>query len=380
MGLRIASVVAIPYQRRCRRSSHWRDAARGGLERTLDQSTQEPKHTALKGTVAIVAALNFGYFFVEFSIAVAIASVALFADSIDFLEDATINMLVLVALGWTAARRRLAGLFLAVCLLVPGLAALYTAWEKFNAPSIPDATLLTLAGLGALAVNAFCALLLSQVRHQGGSLSLAAFLSARNDVAARTRFLGIMAAQAQRMNRILDDLLSLSRIEMRAHVRPEGPVDMSDLIAQVIRGLEPLALKADISLRFTLISEAAIVRGDRDELEQVMQNLIHNAIKYGRPAGSVDVSLRERTRGAAKRGALEVTVTDDGLGIAPEHLPRLTERFYRVDTARSREQGGTGLGLAIVKHILNRHRGELNISSEVGRGSRFTVVLETLKT
>jgi len=162
----------------------------------LDQSTHEPTHGVLKRTVAAVAALNFGYFFVEFAIAAAIASVALFADSIDFLEDATINMLVLVALGWTAARRRVVGLFLAVCLLVPGLAALYTAWEKFNAPTIPDPTILTLAGFGALAVNGLCALLLSRVRHQGGSLSLAAFLSARNDVAANVAIIGAGLATA----------------------------------------------------------------------------------------------------------------------------------------------------------------------------------------
>ena len=162
----------------------------------MDQSTHEPTHGVLKRTVAAVAALNFGYFFVEFAIAAAIASVALFADSIDFLEDATINMLVLVALGWTAARRRVVGLFLAVCLLVPGLAALYTAWEKFNAPTIPDPTILTLAGFGALAVNGLCALLLSRVRHQGGSLSLAAFLSARNDVAANVAIIGAGLATA----------------------------------------------------------------------------------------------------------------------------------------------------------------------------------------
>jgi two-component system phosphate regulon sensor histidine kinase PhoR len=201
---------------------------------------------------------------------------------------------------------------------------------------------------------------------------------ARNDEAARKRFLGIMATQAQRMNRILDDLLSLSRIEMRAHLRPESPVDMNDLIAHVIRGLEPLAQQADIALKFEPLPRANPVRGDRDELEQVLQNLIHNAIKYGRPCGSVDVSIRERTRRTGQPAALEIAVTDDGPGIAPEHLPRLTERFYRVDTARSREQGGTGLGLAIVKHILNRHRGELEITSEVGRGSRFAVVLETM--
>jgi Co/Zn/Cd efflux system component len=150
----------------------------------MNESPHDSAPRTLRRTVAIVAALNFGYFFVEFAIAVSIASVALFADSIDFLEDATINTLVLVALGWTAARRRLVGLVLALCLLVPGLAALYTAWEKVADPSIPDPVVLTLAGVGALAVNAFCAFLLSRVRNQGGSLTLAAFLSARNDVAA----------------------------------------------------------------------------------------------------------------------------------------------------------------------------------------------------
>ena len=201
---------------------------------------------------------------------------------------------------------------------------------------------------------------------------------ARNDEAARKRFLEIMATQAQRMNRILDDLLSLSRIEMRVHLRPEGSVDMNDLIADVVRGLEPLAQQVDIALTFSPLPSARMVRGDRDELEQVMQNLIHNAIKYGRPSGTVDVSIRERVRQKSKHATLEIAVTDDGPGIAPEHLPRLTERFYRVDTARSREQGGTGLGLAIVKHILNRHRGELEITSDVGRGSRFTIILETI--
>ncbi len=147
-------------------------------------SSPDDERRLLKRTVASVAALNLGYFFVEFTVAIAIASVALFADSIDFLEDATVNVLVLVALGWTARRRRMVGLFLAFCLLVPGLAALYTAWEKLSAPTVPDPALLTLAGGGALLVNAFCTFLLSRVRHQGGSLSLAAFLSARNDVAA----------------------------------------------------------------------------------------------------------------------------------------------------------------------------------------------------
>ena len=199
---------------------------------------------------------------------------------------------------------------------------------------------------------------------------------ARDDEKARSRFLEIMGSQAQRMNRILDDLLSLSRIEMRAHLKPEGSVDIDDLVAHVIRGLEPLASQAAITLSFKPGEAQWPVRGDRDELEQVMQNLIHNALKYGRAGGrvDVDVSLRPAVKGG--RPKIAVAISDDGPGIAPEHLPRLTERFYRVDAARSREKGGTGLGLAIVKHILNRHRGELEISSELGRGSRFTVVLE----
>jgi two-component system phosphate regulon sensor histidine kinase PhoR len=200
--------------------------------------------------------------------------------------------------------------------------------------------------------------------------------TARDDEKARTRFLEIMGSQAQRMNRILDDLLSLSRIEMRAHLRPEGTVDLNELIAHVIRGLEPLASQADIALSFKTDHAQPPVRGDRDELEQVMQNLIHNALKYGRGGGRVDVEITHRPAPKSGRPRVAISVSDDGPGIAPEHLPRLTERFYRVDTARSREKGGTGLGLAIVKHILNRHRGELEISSEVGRGSRFTVILD----
>lgn len=199
---------------------------------------------------------------------------------------------------------------------------------------------------------------------------------ARDDEKARSRFLEIMGSQAQRMNRILDDLLSLSRIEMRAHLRPDGNVDINELVAHVIRGLEPLANQAAITLSFKPDDAILPVRGDRDELEQVMQNLIHNALKYGRAGGRVDVEVSPRPAVKGGRSKIAVTVSDDGPGIAAEHLPRLTERFYRVDAARSREKGGTGLGLAIVKHILNRHRGELEISSEVDRGSRFTVVLD----
>lgn len=199
---------------------------------------------------------------------------------------------------------------------------------------------------------------------------------ASEDSAARSRFLKIMQAQASRMARILDDLLSLSRIEMRAHVRPKDDVEVGVLARSAVQGLEPIAAAANIKLSLSLPNEACHVRGDRDELEQVFQNLIHNAIKYGNDGGKVDVTVTRALAINGKAGRVIASVADDGPGIAEQHLPRLTERFYRVDTATSRERGGTGLGLAIVKHILNRHRGELDIESQVGKGSTFTVILE----
>ena len=200
---------------------------------------------------------------------------------------------------------------------------------------------------------------------------------ASEDSAARKRFLSIMSAQAARMTRILDDLLSLSRIEMRAHVPPAGNVSVGAVLKEVCQGLEPLAREAGISINLDLPQTPLLqVRGERDELVQVFQNLVQNAIKYGRRGGRVDVSLTVDPAASPRRPRLLASVADDGPGIAAEHLPRLTERFYRVDTATSRERGGTGLGLAIVKHILNRHRGDLKISSEVGKGSKFTVSLD----
>lgn len=157
----------------------------------MPPSLQSPHATnAMRRTVALVAVLNFAYFFVEFGVARAIGSVALFADSIDFLEDTSINVLVLVALGWTAARRRVVGLGLALVLMVPGLAAIWTAWEKLSHPLIAEPFLLTLTGVGALLVNFTCAVLLARVRHDGGSLTTAAFLSARNDVLANVGIIG----------------------------------------------------------------------------------------------------------------------------------------------------------------------------------------------
>ncbi|HRD76702.1 MAG TPA: ATP-binding protein [Hyphomicrobiaceae bacterium] len=193
--------------------------------------------------------------------------------------------------------------------------------------------------------------------------------AAKDDPVARDQFLGIMQEQAARMSRLIDDLLSLSRIEMREHVAPTGRVDLNAAAAEAVALLRPLAESGTITLTLAPVATTAIAAGDHDEIVQVAQNLIQNAIKYGRRGGKVDVSvLREQAH-------VSLRVSDDGIGIAPEHLPRLTERFYRVSARESRERGGTGLGLAIVKHIVNRHRGELEIDSQPGRGSIFTVRL-----
>ncbi len=196
--------------------------------------------------------------------------------------------------------------------------------------------------------------------------------SARDDAAARERFLRTMAEQAERMSRLVDDLLSLSRVEMREYLPPTDKVELGAILAEVARSLEPLSQKANIKLTLSPGEAGASVWGDRDELTQVFQNLLQNAIKYGRPGGMVNVRL---VRESAPALRFRIDVIDDGPGIAPQHLPRLTERFYRVNAAASREKGGTGLGLAIVKHILNRHRGELRIASTLGKGSTFSVIL-----
>jgi two-component system phosphate regulon sensor histidine kinase PhoR len=196
---------------------------------------------------------------------------------------------------------------------------------------------------------------------------------AKDDPAARETFLKTMGEQAERMSRLVDDLLSLSRVEMREYLPPSGEVDLRAVLADAAQTLEPMAQQAGVTLSLSGEDHAALARGDHDELAQVFQNLIQNAIKYGRQGGKVEVRLSQEPGGRAVR--YRVDVTDDGPGIAPQHLPRLTERFYRVSVAASREKGGTGLGLAIVKHILNRHRGELAIHSQLGQGSTFSVVL-----
>ena len=192
---------------------------------------------------------------------------------------------------------------------------------------------------------------------------------ARDDPAASERFLGIMNEQARRMARLVDDLLSLSRIELNEHVAPTGRVALAPVVDEVARGLELRAAQRKISIVRALPADLPEVQGDRDELAQIVQNLLDNAVKYGRPGSDIKVS------GDATAALVRVAVADQGDGIPSEHLPRLTERFYRVDTARSRELGGTGLGLAIVKHIVGRHRGRFEIQSRLGEGSIFTVWL-----
>lgn len=192
---------------------------------------------------------------------------------------------------------------------------------------------------------------------------------ARNDANARERFLRIMNEQARRMSRLIDDLLSLSRIELNAHLRPEAEIDLVSVISHVRDALGPLGRERGVEIAFDHPQPPVSVRGDRDELIRVFENLVENALKYGGGGGRVEIAIAREGTDAL------VSVRDYGPGIAPEHVPRLTERFYRVDTAHSREQGGTGLGLAIVKHIVARHRGKLGIESVPGEGSTFSVRL-----
>lgn len=194
---------------------------------------------------------------------------------------------------------------------------------------------------------------------------------ARDDPDARTRFLSIMQAQATRMARLIDDLLSLSRIELNAHLRPNTRVELGGIIRQVVDGLQTLARDREVEITVATSGDEIAVLGDRDELLRVFENLIENALKYAASGKRVDVTLSSDS----VRGEARVAVRDHGPGIAPEHLPRLTERFYRVDVADSRAQGGTGLGLALVKHILNRHGGRLTIESVYGKGATFIAVL-----
>jgi two-component system, OmpR family, phosphate regulon sensor histidine kinase PhoR len=190
--------------------------------------------------------------------------------------------------------------------------------------------------------------------------------AARDDAKARDMFLGEMLVQARRMKRLIDDLLALSRIELNQHLRPSSKVSLTSIARQAKANLAMQAKELKVTLELASES-AAEVSGDEDELLQVALNLIENAIKYGGEGGRVEISC------ASRGGSGILTVRDFGRGIAEDHIPRLTERFYRVSTKESRARGGTGLGLAIVKHIVLRHRGQLEIKSAPNQGSTFTV-------
>jgi two-component system phosphate regulon sensor histidine kinase PhoR len=198
--------------------------------------------------------------------------------------------------------------------------------------------------------------------------------TAKDDSVARGKFLDIMQGQATRMARLIDDLLSLSRIELNAHLQPNTPVDLPPIVRQVVDGLQTLARDRGVDIKVTIPLDPLWVLGDRDELIRALENLVENALKYGAAGKRVDITVsRGQTRAGMPEG--RVAVRDYGPGIAPEHLPRLTERFYRVDVTDSRAQGGTGLGLALVKHVLNRHGGRLTIESTLGAGATFTMHL-----
>ena len=196
---------------------------------------------------------------------------------------------------------------------------------------------------------------------------------AKDDAGARDRFLSIMAAQAERMRRLVEDLMSLNRIELNVNNRPSQLIDLAAVAHETAAALEPVAEAAGAKIEVEAAEGGPKVRGDRDQLAQLFTNLIDNAIKYGGRPAKIRVYLAPPA--PEWPGMAGVTVADNGPGIAREHIPRLTERFYRVDAARSRAVGGTGLGLAIAKHILQRHRGDLSIRSTPGEGSAFTVWL-----
>lgn len=199
---------------------------------------------------------------------------------------------------------------------------------------------------------------------------------AKDDVEARSRFLSIMIQEANRMARLIDDLLSLSRVEIQEHVVPNDDVNISLLLKNIVDILSVKSAQSNMTLKLECDFDDLIIQGDGDQMTQVFQNLVDNAIKYGKSGTSVEISCTviEQIPNTKKCGIV-VEIRDFGDGIAEEHLPRLTERFYRIDKARSRTLGGTGLGLAIAKHIVQRHRGLLQVKSKVGFGTVFSVTL-----
>ena len=203
---------------------------------------------------------------------------------------------------------------------------------------------------------------------------------AQNDAAARDRFLKIMQSEAGRMRRLVEDLLSLSQIEMNESEIPKGRVDLRAVILACVDALRHRAEEREIQIWVDVPADLPWVQGDAEELHQLFVNLMENAIKYGRDAGLTRIKARQHRKSEPGQALLSVAVSDNGEGIDKVHLPRLTERFYRIDKARSRAMGGTGLGLAIVKHIINRHRGDLEIDSELGVGTTFKVYLPVPET
>lgn len=201
---------------------------------------------------------------------------------------------------------------------------------------------------------------------------------ARNDPKAQERFLGIMAVEADRLRRLVDDLLSLSRIEETERSRPSSPVDLGVITRQVVDLLGPIAAAADTHLAVEVHDDAPTVPGDVMQLQQVLTNLIENAIKYGPSPDGIAIEIHPPAyETALQKQCVRMTVSDQGHGIPAHHVVRLTERFYRVDDHRDREMGGTGLGLAIVKHIIQRHRGRMFFESVEGQGTTVTVLLPT---
>jgi two-component system phosphate regulon sensor histidine kinase PhoR len=184
-----------------------------------------------------------------------------------------------------------------------------------------------------------------------------------------------MHGQARRMARLIDDLLSLSQIELKEHLRPDTPLDLGAVVRQMLDTLGPLARERGVAIVLTAEQGPHVVLGERDELLRVVENLVDNAVKYGESGRRVEVALA-RTAGAAGRpNEIELAVRDHGPGIPPEHLPRLTERFYRADVVDSRQKGGTGLGLAIVRHLVDAHGGRVEAASALGRGTTISVLL-----
>ncbi|MDO6732247.1 ATP-binding protein [Marinovum sp. 2_MG-2023] len=199
---------------------------------------------------------------------------------------------------------------------------------------------------------------------------------AHDDAVARDRFLAIMESEAERMNRLVGDLLSLNRVEATERMRPTTRIDLKALVQSALGGLAGMADDVGLEVVTDLPDDPVFVAADEDQLRQVLNNLIENAIKYGAEGKHIEVSLTSPAFHPRMRcDTVELVVRDHGAGFDPVHIPRLTERFYRVDNHRSREMGGTGLGLAIVKHIVGRHRGRIQIESALGQGSTFRVLL-----